>query len=206
MNCINTIAPYVDLIESIAVIIATVVAIIGVNSWRDEAKWKRKYDLAEDVLTLFYTAQHKIRIIRSVMIYAGEGSSRTKELEETDEEKKIKDKAYIIVERYQKHRDAFDKLEAIKFRFFAVFGKENGVPFESLTKLINRLDFAAQEMQAIELGEWGIEDRIQKRKESLKRQNIVFNTKREEDEIEMEMDKIIKLIESICEQIVNKTK
>lgn len=44
---------FFDVIKSLSIIIASIVAIYGINSWRREAKWKRKYELAEEVLSLF---------------------------------------------------------------------------------------------------------------------------------------------------------
>jgi hypothetical protein len=67
-----------DIIKSISIIIASTVAIYGINSWRRETKWKRKYELAEETLSLFYEVQDVISIIRSPFSRNEEGKKRNR--------------------------------------------------------------------------------------------------------------------------------
>ena len=46
-------ATFLRRLENVAVVIASITAITGINSWRNEAKWKKKHELIEDTLTLF---------------------------------------------------------------------------------------------------------------------------------------------------------
>ena len=62
---------FLDIVESIAVILASLFAIHGINSWRREMKEKRKYEVAEEVLALFYEARDKISLIRMPAIMRG---------------------------------------------------------------------------------------------------------------------------------------
>lgn len=93
-----------QVIKSIGVIIASGVAVLGINSWRREAKWKRKYELAEEVLSNFYEAYHAIQIIRSPFGFGHEGSSRPKQDSETKEESQIYNQAYISRERFERNK------------------------------------------------------------------------------------------------------
>lgn len=68
-------------LDSISVMIASWAAIWGINSWRREAQWKRKYDLAEEVLSLFYESRDKIRFIRSPIVFSEEMIADPDELE-----------------------------------------------------------------------------------------------------------------------------
>ena len=94
-----TLNEIVDIIKSLGVIIASIIAIRGINNWRRESKWKRKYELAEEVLASIYEAHHAIQIIRSPLGFSDEGASRPKKDNETPEETKIYNQAYITRER-----------------------------------------------------------------------------------------------------------
>lgn len=48
---------WIDLIQGASVIIASCVAIFGINAWRKEFVDKRRIELAEEVLALFYQAK-----------------------------------------------------------------------------------------------------------------------------------------------------
>ncbi len=137
-----------DIIESISIIIAAIVAIIGINSWRKEAKWKRKYELAEEVLGLFYEAKEVIQYVRFPGSYIGEGNSRNGTIYETTEEKEILDRAYITIERLEKNKEVFNKLRTLKFRFLAIFHDEEKAkePFERLDYIKKELTFASNQL------------------------------------------------------------
>lgn len=79
------------IIASISAIIASITAIIGINSWRQESKWKRKYELAEDLLANVYEAHQSIRTIRSPLDSVEKGNQE--KLEKMKPKMKLK---YII--------------------------------------------------------------------------------------------------------------
>ena len=62
-----------NILESISLIIAAWAVIIGVNAWRREYIGKRRLELAEEVLSLFYEARDIIRYIRNPFGYIGRG-------------------------------------------------------------------------------------------------------------------------------------
>lgn len=92
MNCQNII----NLIESLAVIIASSIvsisAYIGISSWRKEIKQRKEYDLAEEVLALFYEAKDIISFIRSPFGWSGEGKTRN-----ADSMKHLNKKKFLIM-------------------------------------------------------------------------------------------------------------
>ena len=49
-----------EIVNTIAIIAASVVAIYGINAWRKEFQGKRNIELAEEVLCLFYRAERAI--------------------------------------------------------------------------------------------------------------------------------------------------
>lgn len=133
-----------NIIQNIAVIVASLIAIHGINSWRREIKWKRKFELAEETLSLFYDVRDRIEIIRSAFSHPEEGINRPKAEDETEAEKQLYDSAYVPFERYNNNKEPFQKLFTIKYRFMAVFGTEYVHPFNEVQKIINDILNAAR--------------------------------------------------------------
>lgn len=193
------------MIESISIITVSVTAIFGFNSWRKEERWKRKYELAEDVLSMFYESDQVIRIIRSPAGFSQEGKSRTKGDFETKEESAIYDKAHVVFERFEKNKEVIDKLQALRFRFIAVFGKEHEGLFDELTRIINDIFFASQEIAGIRLGEYGEIEPTEKGKKLRELQRTIYwSTKIEDDPIEQRVKKLLRDVEKVCKEIIGR--
>jgi hypothetical protein len=194
---------WLNMLESISIITVSVTAIFGINSWRKEERWKKKYGLAEDVLSLFYESEQVIRIIRSPVGYSGEGKTRTKSAFETQEESAIYDKAHVVFERFERNKEVIDKLQTLKFRFIAVFEKEHGKLFDELTEIINDVFFASREIAGIRMGEYGEMELSEKgRKLRELQRTIYWSTKLEDDPIEQKVRNLIREVEKICKMII----
>ena len=114
-----------DFIESIGIIVASITATLGLYAWRKEAKWKKRNELAEEVLYNLYDARDRLRTIRNPFAHPSEGETRSTSIQESTEEKSIRDYAYTTVERYNKNSEPFLKLEKLKHRYAMYFGKDN---------------------------------------------------------------------------------
>ena len=137
-------------ISDIAVIIASIAATYGILSWRkerDEFTGKRNIELAEEVLTLFYEAADVISSIRSPFGFGGEGSTRKASENETAEEKEIYDRAYVVIERFERHQELFSKIHAMRYRFKARFGDEAIKPFDELHAVVNEVLFSSRKLR-----------------------------------------------------------
>ncbi len=121
-----------EILERLGVIIASITAFLGINAWRSEAKWKRKYELSEEVLSLFYEVRVNMKLIRSPFAFSNEGSSRKKGVSETAQETEEYNKAYVYIERYERVKEPFIKLETMKYRFMAVFGRQTVSAFNEI--------------------------------------------------------------------------
>ena len=106
-----------NFLESISIILAAWAVIIGISAWRREFIGKRRIELAEDTLTLFYQTIDVIDAIRNPFAYADEGTTRKQSEKETPEEKEIYDKAFVVIERFNKNIELFNKLHALRYRF-----------------------------------------------------------------------------------------
>jgi hypothetical protein len=128
--------------ETGAVIIASGTAIYGINSWRRELKGKKRYELAEETLSLFYKAKDIIHAIRSPFGSADEGKSRPPVPGENAGQKKARDQAYVLWERYFKHEETFNNIRALRYKFMAIFGSGAVKPFDYLSAIIHKFSYA----------------------------------------------------------------
>lgn len=135
-----------EFLASLSLIIACWTAIIGINAWRREFMGKRKIELAEEVLALFYEIEDALRDIRNPMSYVGEGSTREKQEDETEKDTANRNRAFVVYERYRRHQDKVAHLRSLKYRCMARFenGADAAEPFDDMVKIFNELFFAAQ--------------------------------------------------------------
>jgi hypothetical protein len=108
-----TLALWLDLVRTIALVGAAGVAVYGIDAWRRELSGKRKYELAEEVLALFYQARDHIAFLRMPFGSTVEGKSRKPVAGETTEQAKARDQAYVVYERYGVARETFTRVHAL---------------------------------------------------------------------------------------------
>ena len=204
-----TLKDCLDLLQGLSIIIASIVAILSISEWRRETKWKRKYELAEEVLSTFYDISDKFEIIRSPAGHLGEGETRKKNINETPEESKILDQAYVVFERYEKEKEPFIKLMSLKSRFMVLFGKEAVEPFNEIFKLRNTLFIAATRLGRRYWKDQGRrqfdEKQFEKHLKEMEKQEAIFwSDLSDEDEFKKQVDLTICKIENICRNIIEK--
>ena len=196
-----------DLLKSLSIFIASIIAIYGINTWRREARWKNKYQLAEEVLSLFYEVQECISIIRNPMGSSNEGTTRKREKNERLDDSEILDRAYVTIERFNNNSEAFYKLRAIKYRFVTIFGKKYQEPFDSIIKVTNRIMMASNFLGRNHWKNQGKhylrdEQHSQNLKLMHKYEAMIWEKHDEKDEIRTEIEGIISDIERICKPIL----
>lgn len=198
-----TIRDWTDLIRNIFVIIASIVAIYGIRAWRHEFIGKRKIELAEEVLALFYEARDIIKYIRDPGGFSKEGSSRETEGEETPLVKEARDRAFVPMERYNEHRATFSKLSSLKYRFVAYFGKDAATPFDDLRGILNEIFLAARRLARY----WSIESGTSMTEEQVKKRDmceaIFWEDEAEKDPINPKLDHIIEQMERMCKEFIH---
>jgi len=199
----------INILESISLIIAAGAVIIGVNAWRREYVGKRRLELAEEVLALFYEARDAIRFMRNPFGYGGEGSTRTAAPTESPEEKQINDKAYVVFERYNKRQDLFNKLHSMRYQYMARFGKDAAKPFEDLNKIVNEIFISAQMLTHywMEQGrrQWNSKSEFQKHLDEMHKHEAVFwEMAPDKDQITPRVDAVISDIEAQSLKVIEK--
>ena len=198
---------FIDIIQGLSVITASIVAVIGISSWRREAKWKRKYELAEEVLSCFYEISESFDTIRSPAGYVGEGKTRKKRENELPEESEILDNAYVVIERFEKEKTPFVKLQSLKYRFMVLFGKDSGEPFVNIVKLTNKLFNASNRLGHRYWRDQGrrqfTDDQFEKHLIEMREYEAIFWANfSEKDEFKEDVNNVILKIESICQKII----
>ncbi len=198
-----------DILKSISIIIASGVAIYGINSWRRETKWRRKYELAEDTLSLFYEVQDAIETIRSPISYSGEGKSRKQLDNEKPEDSDVLDMAYTVIERFEKNNGPFYKLRALKYRFITIFGVESEKPFNDIVKLTNKILSASNllgnrywiDQGRKKLSEKQSDHHLKKIQEF---EDFIWDSYEEDDKVRTQLKTIINEIEKTCESVLKR--
>jgi hypothetical protein len=198
-----------SVIQSLSIIVASFTAMYGITSWRREAKWKRKYELAEEILSLFYECKDNFKVIRSPAGNSSEGQTRKRGENETSEETARLDNAYVFIERYQAVKAPFIKLATLRFRFMAIFGKQSGEPFLEISKILNTIFLAARRLGMQYWRDQGhnqfndseFQKHIRKMHENEK---IVWMDFEETDEISKRINNCISEIEKQCSSVMNK--
>ncbi|MDP4530501.1 hypothetical protein Q9252_00020 [Marinobacter salarius] len=194
------------MLENIGLIIASLTAIYGVNEWRRELKGRREYELAEEVLTLVYDCRERLRAIRSPFSHTGEGATREADANETPEQTELFNRAYIVFERYEQHREEFAKLFALRYRFMAVFGQESAEPLEGFRKSLNEVFVSANMLPTY----WLRQGRVQMEKDEFERhlkemhehESVFWGTLSEKDHFNDKVEDLVSEIEAVCARII----
>ncbi len=202
-----------NILESISIIVAAGIAagtvVFGVNAWRREYVGKRRLELTEEVLALFYEARDVIRYIRNPSGYSGEGSTRNAAPNESPEEKQINDNAHVVFERYNKRQDLFNKLYSMRYRYMAQFGKDSAKPFDDLYKIVNEIFKSARMLSHYwkQQGRrnWKNDEEFQKHlKDMRKYESIFWEYGPDEDPITPKVNAVISDIEAQSLKVIEK--
>ena len=121
-----------DVIQAITVIAAAIIGAWGLNTWRREMIGRKKADLAEQTLALFYQAGAIIKAARFPAGFSDEGQTRPRDEGESESEAQHRNAANIPAERLFKESEFFARLEALRYRFMALFGTEAAGPFDAI--------------------------------------------------------------------------
>jgi len=196
-----------EFLKDLSIIVASCTAIYGIGSWRREYVGKKRAELAEEVLCLFYEARNAVQHIRNPFSHAKEGSSRKADENETPEQKEAYDRAYVLFERFNTHLELFNRMHSIRYRFMAQFGTDAGKPFEDFKRTLNIMQASAQALArawAESYRHFRTEKQEAAHYDFIKEQeNIFWEGLPEEDTIKPKVDKCIDDIENICRPIID---
>lgn len=86
--------------------------------------WRRRYELAEQVLTAAYEARDALNWARARVILSGEGETRQKNENEGDELQKKRNSYFVPLERLSRSANIFATLETLRYTVSAHFGQQ----------------------------------------------------------------------------------
>lgn len=195
---------WTEVLKHISVLIAAWVAIYGIDSWRREHSGKRRLELAEDALSLFYEASDVINYIRSPMSFSSETADIERNARETDAEFDARRNASVVFKRYNEHQELFNKLHAMRYRFMAQIGKDQAKPFDDLRGIVNEIIGAARVLMRLWPHDHFRTDEQwnQHRKQIEKYEAIFWSGLEEDDPIRPKVNTVISEIESACQAVI----
>jgi hypothetical protein len=164
---------------------------------RTREDWKRRSELAEQILTDFYKARHVFTNVRAAFARPGEGASRprTPGYGETEDQARHRDAIYAPMERLSKERDFLSELNARRFRFAALFGTDAEPAFNTIVSVHNQIAYATELLLLHRPGE-AVDDSTR----DLRR--VIVGGQRE-DEIKAEIDRAVALAEKVCRPVLD---
>jgi hypothetical protein len=129
--------------QAIAVVSACWAIISGVGAWKREFIGKRKIELAEETLAVFFEIKDAIAFIRNPWSSGNEGSTRQRATYETESESKLLDRGHIVFERYESKKEIFVRFNTLKYKFMAMFGTNAEQLFKDTNETLNSIFVSA---------------------------------------------------------------
>ncbi|MBN1763527.1 MAG: hypothetical protein JW878_10740 [Methanomicrobia archaeon] len=127
-----------DILVSIAAIIASYVAIKGLDVWRRQLKGTTEFQLSEQILEKSHKLQDSLRSARGPWMPEGELGLREQETKidkhESSDERSLKNECYALWKRLDPVSDAVSELKIIKFKAKALRGEEAVQEVDALIK------------------------------------------------------------------------
>jgi len=197
-----------NVLNQISLFIGIWVAIYSIDAWRREHVGRRRMELAEDTLALFYEAADAIRHIRSPVGYGHETERVERAERESDEQFEARKTASVVFYRYDQHRELFNRIHATRYRFLALFGAEAAKPFEELHEVTRKIIVAAR-LLAHDWGRSYFRDEAQEEQHSQRvrdQEAIFWEGMAEYDPIAPKMEELIRDIEITCRGVLESSR
>jgi hypothetical protein len=191
------------IINCIAIIVASIATIYGINSWKKESKWKKKNELAEELLYLLYECRDGISRMRSPLGWSNEGKTRKQNPDESPELKDSLDKAYVLNERYDNNKELFNKLFSLRYRVLIYFGDDVEKSISTIYKVTRKLFISADLLGRYywpKLGRAMDEKRLNELTKNINEHEKVFWIMSEDDEITKDVTKAIENAEKVLKK------
>ena len=185
-----------DTILAIAGITASAVAVWGLTAWRRELTARRRAELAEQTLAMFYEARDLLAWVRTAGSFGGEGESREPEPNETEDDTRYRNATYVPIERLSHQAEFWGRFDAGRYPFMAVFGETNAEPFQTIREIRNRVRISAGMLLRTH-GQVN-EDRPERQQQWEKWEDDIGWGPIENDKLAPKIDRAVSDIEAVC--------
>ena len=195
---------WLQTIRDLSILLAAVMAAYGFDSWRREHTGKRRIELAEEALALFYEARDAIAQIRNPGGFGDETKDVVRDEGESQETFQARKNASIVFVRYNAHKELFGKIYALRYRFMAQIGPESSKPFDDLHKVVSEIFLAARMLARL----WPRDhhanpEAIAKHIADIEKYEAVFWAgMADEDKITQKVDSAIAHLEATCRKVI----
>ncbi|MCK4820116.1 hypothetical protein KA005_30400 [bacterium] len=195
---------WIGLLQSIIALLGIYTALYGIDSWRREHTGKRKIELAEDSLALFYEAQDAIKYMRHETSWGNETENIEKGEKETQKQFEARKNASVVFKRYNDHQETFNKLHSMRYRYMAQIGKVEAEPFDELREIVNEIMLSARRLARLWAQDnFGTEDAENKHFERIKKAEAIFWEGEEDDDpINPRLERVISNIENTSKKVI----
>ena len=180
---------------------------VGVGAWRREHVGRRKIEVAEEVLTLFYEASDALRFMRNPTVLATDDENELERRDgESNEAYDARCRASVVFVRHEQRQEVFNKLFAQRYKLMALIGPDSGEPIEVLQRLLNQVLLSGHSLAHL----WG-RTKIPTSDEAIDRhQNLIeiyeasfWDGYTNEDVINTQLMNATTELESICREVIN---
>jgi hypothetical protein len=161
------------------------------------AAWKRKTELAEEILAEFYQARDIIGAARSPFGYSHEGLSRQKGENETPEDTRILNLYFAVSERLASKAEFFTAAWARRYQFSAVFGSETARTYDDLFEIRNEIIVTVGSLISAHGHRLSATDQASKEQW----ENTIWSGS-EDDPIPARLNQIIESVEAACRPVI----
>lgn len=196
-----------DIVAWVALISSVLTIWLGlfsIESWRREHQGKRRVELAEETLTLFYEIYDVVRYVRSPISLASETEEVVQGEHEHDDEYRARKSASIVFVRFNKHKELFSKLQALRYRFRAAFGDDKAKPFEDLRAITSEIQLSARMLAHLwKERAWRVEAQQEDAIRQAEKYEKVFWEYGEDDETNVKLKAVIADIEKSCRDVID---
>lgn len=195
---------WIEALKQISVLIAAWVALYGIDSWRREHSGKRRLELAEDSLALFYEAADAIKHIRAPFSFFSETDTIERGERESEEQFQARKNASVVFVRYNGYQELFSKLHASRYRFMAQIGKDEAKPFDDLRSVVNEITGAARILARLWVrDQFRTDEQWQQHRKQVERYEAIFWEGLEEDDpINPRVAAIVQEMEATCKSVI----
>ena len=193
-----------QLVASGLAVIAAGLAVLGIRSWGAEHIGKRRVELAESTLALFYEARDTMSAIRSPMGDTSESAEATRNDGESDAAFEARKMAYPTIKRFNDRHELFSQIHSTRYRFMALFGNAEAKPFEDLRMIVVDVQMASRRLAHL----WNFSRRMSAEREEKqwedvkKHEAVIWDSCSGDDPIRTRLDEVISDIEAQCRPIV----
>ena len=180
---------------------------VGLGAWRREHVGRRKIEVAEEALTLFYEASDALRFMRNPTVLVTDDETELVRREgELDDAYDARRRASIVFVRHEQRREVFHKLFAQRYKLMALVGSEAGEPIEVIQRLVSQVLLSGQSLAHL----WGRTNMPSSDEAIARHQNLIetyeasfWDGYTTEDAINTQLNNATTEIENICRNAID---